>query len=306
MGSGVDARGSGTVHPGIAEILEKLEQHHYIADRTIATAIHLAIQLEKPLLIEGHAGVGKTEIARVMADVLDTELVRLQCYEGLDATAALYEWNYPRQLLRIRMQEGDGRDVAQRESEIFSPEFLLKRPLLAAITHEERAPVLLIDEIDRADEEFEAFLLEVLADFQVTIPELGTIKAKHRPFVVLTSNRVRELSEALRRRCLYLWIGYPDFDKEVRIVEARLPGINHRLAEQVVRFVQQLRELDLNKPPGVAETLDWARALIALHRDELDEEVVEATLGCVLKHVEDVEHVRKEELRRLLAGVRMV
>lgn len=292
------------MHEAVRDILTKLEERGYIADRPIATAIHLAIRLEKPLLIEGHAGVGKTEIARVMADVLGTDLIRLQCYEGLDAAAALYEWNYPRQLLRIRMQEGDRRDVAAREAEIFSPEFLLKRPLLDAITREDRAPVLLIDEIDRADEEFEAFLLEVLADFQVTIPELGTIRARHRPFVVLTSNRVRELSEALRRRCLYLWIGYPDFAKETRIVEARLPGINRRLAEQVVRFVQALRTMGLNKPPGVAETLDWARALVALHRDELDEETVQATLGCVIKDVEDVERLGGGELERVLAAVR--
>ncbi|WPD18290.1 MoxR family ATPase [Thermaerobacter composti] len=292
------------MHEAVRDILTKLEERGYIADRPIATAIHLAIRLEKPLLIEGHAGVGKTEIARVMADVLGTDLIRLQCYEGLDAAAALYEWNYPRQLLRIRMQEGDRRDVAEREAEIFSPEFLLKRPLLDAITREDRAPVLLIDEVDRADEEFEAFLLEVLADFQVTIPELGTIRARHRPFVVLTSNRVRELSEALRRRCLYLWIGYPDFAKETRIVEARLPGINRRLAEQVVRFVQALRTMGLNKPPGVAETLDWARALVALHRDELDEETVQATLGCVIKDVEDVERLGGGELERVLAAVR--
>ncbi|PZN08994.1 MAG: ATPase [Bacillota bacterium] len=292
------------MHEAVRDILTKLEERGYIADRPIATAIHLAIRLEKPLLIEGHAGVGKTEIARVMADVLGTDLIRLQCYEGLDAAAALYEWNYPRQLLRIRMQEGDRRDVAAREAEIFSPEFLLKRPLLDAITREDRAPVLLIDEVDRADEEFEAFLLEVLADFQVTIPELGTIRARHRPFVVLTSNRVRELSEALRRRCLYLWIGYPDFAKETRIVEARLPGINRRLAEQVVRFVQALRTMGLNKPPGVAETLDWARALVALHRDELDEETVQATLGCVIKDVEDVERLGGGELERVLAAVR--
>ncbi|QBS38222.1 MoxR family ATPase [Thermaerobacter sp. FW80] len=292
------------MHEAVQDILTRLAERGYIGDRSIATAIHLAIRLEKPLLIEGHAGVGKTEIARVMADVLETDLIRLQCYEGLDAASALYEWNYPRQLLRIRMQEGDRRDAAEREAEIFSPEFLLKRPLLDAITREDRAPVLLIDEVDRADEEFEAFLLEVLADFQVTIPELGTIRAQHRPFVVLTSNRVRELSEALRRRCLYLWIGYPDFAKETRIVEARLPGINRRLAEQIVRFIQRLRTLGLNKPPGVAETLDWARALVALHRDELDEETVEATLGCVLKHVEDVERLGRGELQKILASVR--
>ncbi|MDI3299311.1 MAG: MoxR family ATPase [Bacillota bacterium] len=262
--------------------------HGYVADRAVATALRLVLALEKPLLVEGPAGVGKTEIAKVLAGVLGTRLIRLQCYEGLDASTALYEWNYPKQMLHIRLTEQSGEPAEAREAEIFSEPFLLRRPLLEAIT-QERAPVLLVDEIDRADEEFEAFLLEVLAEFQVTIPEIGTIRAQARPYVILTSNRTRELSDALRRRCLYLWIPYPDFEKEVRILEARLPGIDRRLARQIARFVERLRRLSLNKAPGVAESLDWARALVALHRDGLDETVVDQTLGCIVKDREDWE-----------------
>ncbi|MCL6522780.1 MAG: MoxR family ATPase [Firmicutes bacterium] len=262
--------------------------HGYVADRPVVTALRLVLALEKPLLVEGPAGVGKTEIAKVLAEVLQTRLIRLQCYEGLDASTALYEWNYPKQMLHIRLSEESGLPAGAREAEIFSEAFLLRRPLLEAIT-QERAPVLLVDEIDRADEEFEAFLLEVLAEFQVTIPEIGTIRAREKPYVILTSNRTRELSDALRRRCLYLWIPYPDFEKEVRILEARLPGIDRRLARQIARFVGRLRALSLNKAPGVAESLDWARALVALHSDGLDEAVVEQTLGCIVKDREDWE-----------------
>ncbi len=278
----------------IREIQELFERGAYVADPEIATALYLAIALKKPLLIEGHAGVGKTEIAKVLAQVLGADLIRLQCYEGLDATTALYEWNYPKQLLRIRLEEGSALPVVERERTIFSDPFLLKRPLLQAITHEGAAPVLLIDEIDRADEEFEAFLLEVLSDFQVTIPEVGTIRANQIPYVVLTSNRTRELSDALRRRCLYLWIDHPSFEKELRIVRTKVDGINERLAAEVTGFLQTLRKLRLAKTPGVSESLDWARALVALHAEHLDEEVVRETLGCFLKDERDLHKVRAE------------
>ncbi|MBI3966056.1 MAG: MoxR family ATPase [Chloroflexi bacterium] len=277
-----------------------MERHDYIAEPAIATAVHLAKEMRKPLLIEGDAGVGKTEIAKVLARMLDTELIRLQCYEGLDVNTALYEWNYPKQMLRIRMEEGTDHSVEEKEHVIFSPAFLLQRPLLRAISADEKAPVLLIDEVDRADEEFEAFLLEVLSDFQVTIPELGTIRAKHRPYVVLTSNRTRELSDALKRRCLYLWVDYPTFDKEVRIVRNKVDGVNDRLANQIAAFMQVVRHVKLNKTPGVAETLDWAAGLIALHRDHLDPEAVSETLGCILKDRFDVERLRGSRLDLIL------
>ncbi len=249
------------------------------------------LALGKPLLIEGPAGIGKTESAKVLADVLDTSLIRLQCYEGLDATSALYEWNYPKQLLHLRVTEGEQASSQAREAQIFSEAFLLRRPLLEAIV-QERAPVLLIDEIDRADEAFEAFLFEVLGEFQVTIPEIGTIRAKERPAVVVTSNRTRDLSDALRRRCLYLCIDYPTFDREVEILHARLPGINARLAEQIARFMEWLREQPFQKVPGTAESLDWALALARLHRDALDPRTLEATMGCILKLQEDWELLR--------------
>ncbi|MGA9272532.1 MAG: MoxR family ATPase, partial [Candidatus Cybelea sp.] len=251
----------------------------------------LMLALEKPLLIEGPAGVGKTESAKVLADVLETQLIRLQCYEGLDAASALYEWNYPKQLLRIRLTENDGSSTEEREAQIFSEAFLLKRPLLEAIS-QERAPVLLIDEIDRADEAFEAFLLEVLGEFQVTIPEIGTLRAAARPKVVVTSNRTRDLSDALRRRCLYLWIGYPSPEREVAILHARLPGINARLAQQIARFMEFLRAQPFQRVPGTAESLDWALALVRLHRDALDEATLAATTGCILKVQEDWELLR--------------
>jgi len=287
----------------IRNILERLEEASYIADPAIATSIYLAQSLERPLLIEGRAGVGKTEVANVMARLLDTRLIRLQCYEGLDVTTALYEWNYPKQLLRIKLDEQDGRPADVREREIFSEAFLLQRPLLAALTQPDKPPVLLIDEVDRADEEFEAFLLEALAEFQVTIPEIGTIKAKHRPLVILTSNRSRELSDALRRRCLYLWIDYPDLDKELRIVRAKVPRIDERLAGQVCRFVEEIRKLELDKAPGVSETLDWARAMVVLHHDHLDKQTVEQTLGAIIKDSEDMERFRAEALDAILAKV---
>jgi MoxR-like ATPase len=283
-----------TVADAIAELLERLENEAYVADPAIATSLHLALSLRKPLLVEGHAGVGKTEIAKVLARTLGTDLIRLQCYEGLDASAALYEWNYARQLLHIRLQERDGHAAADAEARIFGEEFLLKRPLLQAIAHEGRAPVLLVDEIDRSDEEFEAFLLEVLSDFQVTVPELGTIRASERPHVILTSNRSRELSDALRRRCLYLWIDYPPFEKELSIVRRKVPGASEALGAQIVGLVQQLRRARLAKVPGVSETLDWADALVALHADHVTPQLLEQTLGCVVKDEADLRKVRAE------------
>jgi MoxR-like ATPase len=258
----------------------------FITSNEFSTALQLVMALQKPLLIEGPAGVGKTESAKVLADVLGTRLIRLQCYEGLDASSALYEWNYPRQMLRIRMTENESSSLSEREAHIFSEAFLLKRPLLEAIT-QDKPCVLLIDEVDRADEAFEAFLLELLAEFQVTIPELGTIKAAHRPYVILTSNRSRELSDALRRRCLYLWQSYPSFEQEVQILHARLPGIGDRLALQIALVMTELRELPFHKVPGVAETLDWGMALMSLHKDALDLETVARTRGCILKARED-------------------
>jgi MoxR-like ATPase len=279
------------VREDIRRIQELMEAEGHITDRAVATSVYLATTLQKPLLVEGHPGVGKTDIAKVLAKVLDGDLIRLQCYEGLDATTALYEWNYPKQLLHIKLDERSERSVGQRESDIFSEPFLLKRPLLQAITHQGRPPVLLIDEVDRADEEFEAFLLEVLSDFQVTIPEVGTVRAATRPAVVLTSNRARDLSDALRRRCLYLWIDYPSLEKELRIIRTRVPGIGENLAVQLTAFMQSLRRLKLAKTPGVAESLDWAAALVALHTSELDAELVQETLGCFLKDESDVRAV---------------
>ena len=287
------------MRPEIARLQADMRGFDYVAEPSIVTALHLARAMEKPLLVEGDAGVGKTEIAKVMAGVLGTELIRLQCYEGLDVTTALYEWNYQKQLLRLRIaaEEGRGDDL---EDLIFSRDYLLERPLLRAITVPDRSPVLLIDEIDRADEGFEAFLLEVLSDFQVTIPELGTIRATHRPFVVLTSNRTREIGDALRRRCLYLYIEHPPFEKEVEIIRAKVPGIEDRLAAEITRFVQELRGRRLMKPPGVAETLDWARALITLHRDRLDAETASETLGCLVKDRHDMRLLNGDEVGELV------
>jgi MoxR-like ATPase len=279
---------------------EALSGADYLPDRGLATALYLSLRLEKPVLLEGEAGVGKTEAAKALSRVLGARLIRLQCYEGLDVAHAVYEWNYSRQLLHIRAaQEG-----TVREEELFGPEFLIRRPLLEAVESPEQV-VLLIDEIDRADEEFEAFLLEVLSDFQITIPEIGTISAAaHKPAVVLTSNRTRELHDALKRRCLYHWIGHPSLEREIDIVKVRVPGVPERLAAQAAAFVRGLRRLDLAKPPGVAETIDWARALTALGRQELDAEIVEQTLGSVLKYHEDVLAVRDVALQELVDEAR--
>jgi len=286
-----------------AAIRQRFRERGFIADEAFATALQIALALEKPLLVEGPAGVGKTESAKVLAAVLDARLIRLQCYEGLDAMAALYEWNYPRQMLHARLSESDGSSLAAREAHMFSEPFLLKRPLLDAIT-QDRSPVLLVDEVDRADEAFEAFLLEVLAEWQVTIPELGTIRARHKPHVVVTSNRTRELSDALRRRCLFLWLPYPSLAQEIDILHARVPGLSDRLAQQIARFMHALRGLPLQKAPGVAESLDWAMALVSLHRDWLDPQIVEQTLGCILKVHEDaaVLHAHQADLAPIVSG----
>ena len=269
------------------DVMRGFERLGYVGDRALATSVYLAIKLHKPLLIEGHAGLGKTEAATTLAGVLRTELIRLQCYEGLDVSSAIYEWNYQKQLLAIRLQEGSGQSVEEKEKHIFSREFLLERPLLRAILAEDSAPVLLIDEVDRADEAFEAFLLELLSEFQISIPEMGTIRARHRPHVILTSNSTRELSDALKRRCLYHWIDYPSFEKEMNIVRARLPNIEAELSRQVVGYVHAVRQLELAKPPGVAETLDCAHALASLGRQSLDAGCIEETIGCVVKSMED-------------------
>jgi MoxR-like ATPase len=284
----------------IEQLETALAEADYLPDRGLATALFLSLRLEKPVLLEGEAGVGKTEAAKALARVLGARLIRLQCYEGLDVAHAVYEWNYSRQLLHIRAaQEG-----TLSEAELFGPEFLIRRPLLEAVESSERV-VLLIDEIDRADDEFEAFLLEVLSDFQITIPELGTISAAaHKPVAVLTSNRTRELHDALKRRCLYHWIGHPTLEREIEIVKVRVPGVPERLAAQAAAFVRGLRRLDLAKPPGVAETIDWARALAALGRQELDAEVVEQTLGSVLKYHEDLLAVRDATLQELVDEAR--
>ncbi|HSK11847.1 MAG TPA: MoxR family ATPase [Phnomibacter sp.] len=279
-----------------SDLIPFLDEHRYVADDELVTALFLLLKLHKPLLLEGPPGVGKTEIALVLAQWLDTPLIRLQCYEGLDVNAAVYEWNYQKQLLAIRLQEGSGLSVQEKEHHIFSDEYLLKRPLLQAISEAERSPVLLIDELDRSDEEFEAFLLELLSAFQISIPEIGTIKAKHKPFVVLTSNRTRELSDALKRRCLYHWVDYPDLQKEMTIVQKRLPSIEHGMLQQVVQAVQKLRQLKLVKTPGISETIDWAQALMTLGFRQLDNEALERTLGSILKSVEDIRMVKEEKV----------
>jgi MoxR-like ATPase len=283
-------------------VLEALASQRYIADPSLATAIYLSMQLPKPLLLEGEAGVGKTEVAKVLAAVLGTDLIRLQCYEGLDVSHAVYEWNYPRQMLAIRAAEASHESRTAAMEEIFSEEYLIKRPLLLAIEHRGKAPVLLIDEIDRADEEFEAFLLELLSDFQISVPELGTLVAEHPPIVIITSNRTRELHDALKRRCLYHWIDYPTIDKEYQIIETKVPGINNRLALQIAYFIRDLRQVDLYKVPGVAETLDWGAALMALNQQELTKEFASTTLGAILKHQEDIQSVRRGKLDELVAA----
>lgn len=301
------------VHPGLASIdalQAALAEHGYFSERSLATAIFLALKLGHPLFLEGEAGVGKTEVAKVLASLLDTQLIRLQCYEGLDVSSAVYEWNYPRQMLQIRLLEAAGAvDVAHAQHDLFGPDYLLKRPLLQALENVDgKAPVLLIDELDRADEEFEAFLLEVLADFQVTVPEIGAIRAAMPPVVIITSNRTREIHDALKRRCLYHWIDYPTFEKEYRIVLAKAPAAPERLAREVVTFVQELRRAELYKLPGVAETLDWLAALVVLDQTALSEAVVADTLGALLKYREDLEQAQggvvQSILRRLGEEVR--
>ena len=292
------------IPPSVDALQEALAREHYVAERALAVSIYLALRLKRPLFLEGEAGVGKTEVAKVLAAALNTSLIRLQCYEGLDVSQAVYEWNYPRQLLEIRMIE-TATDLDRAVThELFTETFLIKRPLLRAVEEtRERAPVLLIDEIDRADEEFEGYLLEFLSDFQVTIPELGTIRANEPPVVVITSNRTREVHDALKRRCVYSWIPYPDFEKEYRIVTAKVPGASERLARQVTAFVQDLRTADLYKAAGISETLDWAAALVALDRDVLDREVIDETLGILLKNQEDIDSVRGERVGAILARV---
>lgn len=285
----------------IREIEEKFAAHAYIADHMLATSLYLSVSLNKPIFLEGEPGVGKTEVAKVLSRVLDTELIRLQCYEGIDSNTALYEWNYPRQMLELRLQEARGIEKAKIGINIFSEEFLLKRPLLRAIqSQSDKPPILLIDEIDRSDEEFEAFLLEVLSDFQITIPELGTITAKHPPIVILTSNRTRELHDALKRRCLFHWIDYPDFEREMRIVTTRVPDIQERLSTQVCQFMQWIREQDLYKRPGVAETIDWAQALLSLGIVDLDQKSINITLGCILKYKGDIDRIQEQDLTQII------
>ena len=308
-----------TTPNSIEELQQLLAEQLYVADGGLATSIYLALKLQRPLLLEGEAGVGKTEVAKVLAGGLGADLIRLQCYEGLDVTHAVYEWNYARQLIEIRLAEasagGGKRDTKPktttkratrdrstvRARDLFGPDFLIERPLLQALRDgRARPPVLLIDELDRADEEFEGYLLELLSDFQITIPELGSIKASAPPVVVITSNRTRELHDALKRRCVYAWIDYPSFDKELRIITTKLPDAPAALAEQVTRFVQELRQADLYKATGVSETLDWVAALVALDRTELDAETIERTLGMVLKTQEDMQSMRGERIQQML------
>ena len=288
----------------IDQLQEVLRGHAYIADRGLATAVFLALKLQRPLFLEGEPGVGKTEVAKVVAGLLDTELIRLQCYEGLDVSQAVYEWNYTRQMLHIRLLEARGEKA--QEVELFGEEFLLQRPLLQAIeVSRDKAPVLLIDEVDRSDEEFEAFLLEILSDFQITVPEIGTIKAEKPPVVVLTSNRTREVHDALKRRCIYYWIDYPNFEKELDIVQAKVPDAPEQLARQVTRYIQELREADLYKLPGVAETLDWTSALVALDQQALTLDVVHDTLGVILKYQDDIGRINGETAQQILDRVKV-
>jgi MoxR-like ATPase len=288
----------------IDDLLISLRDRHYVAERGLATSIYLAYKLGRPLFLEGEAGVGKTEVAKMMADIFETELIRLQCYEGLDVHHAVYEWNYTRQMMNIRLVEARGDHIS--EADLFSREFLLRRPLLQAIEKsQESQVVLLVDEIDRSDEEFEAFLLEVLSDFQITIPEIGTIKTDRPPFVVITSNRTREVHDALKRRCLYFWIDYPSFEKEYEIVQAKVPQAPAKLARQIAAFIQELREVDLYKIPGVAETLDWTNALVTLDQKTLDPGIVEETLGVILKYQDDIEKVSKGHVKAIMERVQV-
>ena len=284
----------------VSGIIEALERHNYLADEELATALLLLLKLHKPILLEGPPGIGKTELALVVSELLQTDLIRLQCYEGLDVNTAVYEWNYQKQLLGIKLQEGSDLSVEEKEKHIFGEEYLLKRPLLQSVSAKHKSPVLLIDEIDRSDEEFEAFLLELLSSFQISIPEIGTIKATHKPFVVLTSNRTRELSDALKRRCLYQWIDYPSLEKEMAIVRKRLPEIEQHLLQQIVSCVQHLRKLKLNKTPGISETIDWAESLMALGYREVNAQSFKQTIGSILKTVDDMNTAKAEELETLL------
>ncbi len=288
----------------IEALQEALASHRYVADRPLATALFLALKLQKPLLLEGEAGVGKTEIAKTLAAMTSRRLIRLQCYEGLDVNTTIYEWNYTRQMLQIRLLESAGATNSQQTMhDIFGPEFLIKRPLLQAIeasAEDGQPPILLIDELDRADEEFEAFLLELLSDWQISIPEIGTIRAAQPPTVILTSNRTREVHDALKRRCLFYWIDYPSLEKEQQIVAAKVPDASERLSRQVTVFVQELRKLDLYKLPGVAETLDWTQALVALDTHELSVGAVEDTLGAILKYQDDINQVRAGAVKSLV------
>ncbi len=296
-----------SMFPASVEATQKaLEAHHYIADRGLAVAVYLALKLGRPLLLEGEPGVGKTEIVKVLAQVLHTRLIRLQCYEGLDISSAVYEWDYARQMMQIRLMEASGvREQDKVRHEVFSPAFLLKRPLLQALEMVEgKPPVLLIDELDRADEEFEAFLLEFLSDWQITVPEVGTLRAEQPPVVVITSNRTREIHDALKRRCMYYWIDYPSFEKEYRIVREKVPGLPEKLAQQIVAFVQALRQQDLYKAPGVAETLDWAASLLALDAVALAPGVIEDSLGVLLKYQDDVVRA-KHQMQDLLARAQL-
>jgi MoxR-like ATPase len=284
----------------IPDIINGLDKLGYVIDEELATIVFLLLKVKKPILIEGNPGIGKTELANMLARLLDTELIRLQCYEGLDVHSAVYEWNYQKQLLGIKIQESSDRSESEKEKHIFGQEFLLKRPLLQSIMATDKAPVLLIDEIDRTDEEFEAFLLELLSEFQISIPELGTVKAHHVPYVILTSNRTRELSDALRRRCFYHWVDYPSLEKEMTIVKKRYPNIEAKLATQLVFFIQSLRKKKLKKVPGISETLDWALSLMVLGYHTLDVEAVERTFGCILKSDDDIKMMKSEGFEALI------
>lgn len=287
------------IDKSIDELQSALRDWLYIADRGLSTAIFLGLKLNRPLFLEGEAGVGKTDVAKVIASALGTRMIRLQCYEGLDINQAVYEWNYTRQIMHIRLMEARGERVS--ESELFGPEYLLRRPLLQAIDHDDpTSPVLLIDEVDRSDEEFEAYLLELLSDFQITIPEIGTIEAQQPPIVVLTSNRTREVHDALKRRCLYFWIDYPSFEKELEIVRTKIPDASETLSRQVTGFVQELRQVDLYKVPGIAETLDWMAALVALDQEVLNHDIIHNTLGVILKYQDDIAKVNGSLVDQLL------